>query len=159
MLYLYPKGSIMDKQENTKVANFVRYHRKTLNLTQDDLSKKAGVGLRFIRDLEQGKETLRLDKVNQVLELFGQQLSPSTMKTIDPYEIMLNHMRVDVEIALKNKTSVTGQILDPHLKNGEIKSWKFLSQNHKADYRKGKSELLIRYIDNDEIETLNNLSR
>lgn len=42
-------------------------------LTQPELAAKAGVGLRFIRDLEQGKETLRLDKVNQVLQLFGYQ--------------------------------------------------------------------------------------
>lgn len=45
--------------------------RKEHNLTQIDLSEKSGVGLRFVRELEQGKETLRLDKVNQVLNLFG----------------------------------------------------------------------------------------
>ncbi|EXY66186.1 hypothetical protein M115_1460 [Bacteroides fragilis str. 3719 T6] len=39
-----------------------------------DLSEKAGVGLRFVRELEQGKESLRLDKVNQVLSLFGSQV-------------------------------------------------------------------------------------
>jgi y4mF family transcriptional regulator len=42
-----------------------------VRLTQPELAEKAGVGLRFIRELEQGKETLRLDKVNQVLQLFG----------------------------------------------------------------------------------------
>lgn len=46
-------------------------------LTQKELSEKAGVGLRFIRDLEQGKESLRLDKVNQVLNLFGHEMAPS----------------------------------------------------------------------------------
>ena len=45
--------------------------RKQYNLTQTDLSEKAGVGLRFVRELEQGKQTLRLDKVNQILNLFG----------------------------------------------------------------------------------------
>ena len=45
--------------------------RKKYNLTQVDLSEKSGVGLRFIRELEQGKQTVRLDKVNQILELFG----------------------------------------------------------------------------------------
>ena len=45
--------------------------RKEHGLTQVDLSEKSGVGLRFVRELEQGKETLRLDKVNQVLNLFG----------------------------------------------------------------------------------------
>ncbi len=45
-------------------------------LTQLDLAKKAGVGLRFVRELEQGKETLRLNTVNQVLKLFGFELGP-----------------------------------------------------------------------------------
>ncbi len=42
-----------------------------LGLIQYDLSFKAGLELRFVRDLEQGKESLRMDKVNQVLKLFG----------------------------------------------------------------------------------------
>lgn len=50
---------------------FVKKKRKQLRLTQPELAEKAGVGLRFLRELEQGKETLRLDKVNQVLALFG----------------------------------------------------------------------------------------
>ena len=45
-------------------------------LTQEDLSYKSGVGLRFIRELEQGKQTLRMDKVNQVLNLFNMELGP-----------------------------------------------------------------------------------
>lgn len=53
--------------------------RKQYDLTQVDLSEKAGVGLRFIRELEQGKQTLRMDKVNQVLILFGAELAPSPM--------------------------------------------------------------------------------
>ncbi len=50
---------------------FVKERRKSANLTQPELAEKAGVGLRFIRELEQGKPSLRLDKVNQVLQLFG----------------------------------------------------------------------------------------
>ncbi|MDX2135265.1 MAG: helix-turn-helix transcriptional regulator [Saprospiraceae bacterium] len=53
------------------LAGFVKDKRKLVKLTQPELAEKAGVGLRFIRELEQGKETLRLDKVNQVLQLFG----------------------------------------------------------------------------------------
>ena len=53
---------------------FVKEKRRLANLTQKDLAEKAGVGLRFVRELEQGKETLRLDKVNQVLQLFGHQV-------------------------------------------------------------------------------------
>ena len=60
----------------TQLAKYVKEMRKLYRLTQIDLSQKAGVGLRFVRELEQGKETLRLDKVNQVLALFGAEMSP-----------------------------------------------------------------------------------
>jgi y4mF family transcriptional regulator len=53
------------------LAGFVKEKRKSVQLTQPELAEKAGVGLRFLRELEQGKESLRLDKVNQVLVLFG----------------------------------------------------------------------------------------
>lgn len=53
---------------------FVKQKRKELKLTQEDLALNAGVGLRFVRDLEQGKKTLRLDKVNDVLALFGKEV-------------------------------------------------------------------------------------
>jgi y4mF family transcriptional regulator len=148
----------MKRKAENRIANFVRYNRKKLDLNQNDLAKKAGVGLRFIRDLEQGKETLRMDKVNRVLELFGHEVSPTTTKIIDPYDIMLNHMSGDVEITLKNKTGIRGTIMESYLKNGEIKSWKFLPLNYKADYKKEKNERLIRFIDNDELETINNIS-
>lgn len=59
-----------------KLSQFVKNKRKQLGLTQEDLSFKAGVGLRFVRDLEQGKKSLRMDKVNQVLTLFGHELGP-----------------------------------------------------------------------------------
>lgn len=58
------------------LSGFVKEKRKAVQLTQVELSEKAGVGLRFIRELEQGKETLRLDKVNQVLKLFGYEMGP-----------------------------------------------------------------------------------
>jgi len=64
------------EQIPTTLSDFLKYKRKQLKLTQQQLAVKAGVGLRFIRDLEQGKTTLRMDKVNQVLKLFGQELGP-----------------------------------------------------------------------------------
>jgi y4mF family transcriptional regulator len=57
-----------------KLQQFVRNKRKYLKLTQKEMALKAGVGLRFVRELERGKETLQMDKVNQVLELFGYEL-------------------------------------------------------------------------------------
>ena len=58
----------------TNFSVFLKEKRKSVGLTQEELAAKAGVGLRFVRDLEQGKKTLRLDKVNQVLVLFGKQV-------------------------------------------------------------------------------------
>ena len=59
-----------------ELNKFVKEKRKGAGLTQPELAEKAGVGLRFVRELEQGKETLRLDKVNQVLKLFGHEVGP-----------------------------------------------------------------------------------
>lgn len=56
------------------LSNYLKEKRKAFKFTQEDLAVKAGVGLRFIREMEQGKTTLRMDKVNQVLALFGAQL-------------------------------------------------------------------------------------
>lgn len=65
--------------EHLKLSEYVKSMRKEYAMTQIDLSEKAGVGLRFIRELEQGKKSLRMDKVNQVLELFGTELGPVTL--------------------------------------------------------------------------------
>jgi len=59
------------------LITFVKERRRALGLTQTDLACRAGVGLRFIRELEQGKVSLRLDKVNQVLVLFGHRMEPT----------------------------------------------------------------------------------
>lgn len=69
-------------KELTKLSQYVKSMRKRYNLTQEDLSMKSGVGLRFVRDLEQGKKTLRMDKVNQVLRLFNSELGVVEMPRI-----------------------------------------------------------------------------
>jgi y4mF family transcriptional regulator len=68
--------------EQTTLSKYVKAMRKQYNLTQVELSEKAGVGLRLVRELEQGKQTLRLDKVNQILNLFGSEVGvvPMTEK-------------------------------------------------------------------------------
>ena len=65
--------------QTTPLREYVKQMRKRYGLTQTDLSEKAGVALRFVRELEQGKETLRIDKVNQVLSLFGAEMAPAPM--------------------------------------------------------------------------------
>lgn len=61
------------------LAQFVVRRRKSLKLTQRELADKAGVGLRFVRELEDDKPTLRMDKVNEVLRLFGHELGATPM--------------------------------------------------------------------------------
>lgn len=58
----------------TSLSNTVKELRKEFGMTQEDLALKSGVGLNFIRNLEQGKATLRMDKVNQLLDLFNYEL-------------------------------------------------------------------------------------
>ena len=66
--------------EKPVLSQTVKALRKEYHLTQQDLAYKSGVGLRFIRELEQGKLTLRMDKVNQVLEMFNMQLGVVPME-------------------------------------------------------------------------------
>ena len=61
---------------NQTVSALIKTKRKQLKITQPALADKAGVGLRFIREMEKGKASLRMDKVNQVLMLFGMELGP-----------------------------------------------------------------------------------
>lgn len=56
------------------LSRFIKEKRKQLKLTQTELAERAGVGLRFVRELEQGKDSVRLDKVNEVLALFGSEI-------------------------------------------------------------------------------------
>lgn len=60
----------------SRLSAEVKALRKKYNLTQKELAFKSGVGLRFVRKLEQGKPTVRLDKVNQVLGLFNYEMEP-----------------------------------------------------------------------------------
>ena len=65
------------------IAATLKALRKKYNMTQEDLYIKSGLGLRFIRELEQGKETLRLDKVNQLLDFFNYEMVAMPKKRND----------------------------------------------------------------------------
>ena len=58
------------------LAEYIRAKRKMYNLTQVELAERSGVGVGFVRELERGKTTVQMDKVNQVLRLFGEELQP-----------------------------------------------------------------------------------
>jgi y4mF family transcriptional regulator len=67
----------------TALSRFVKEKRKKIKLSQAEFAEIAGVGLRFIRELEQGKPTLRMDKVNQVLKLFRSELGVINLRNND----------------------------------------------------------------------------
>ena len=64
------------KEYNMTLSEHVKSLRKQERLTQQELADRAGVGIHFVRDLEQGKKTLQMDKVNDILRLFGECLGP-----------------------------------------------------------------------------------
>lgn len=60
----------MEKKKND-ISSFIKKMRKEYNINQVEFAEKSGLGLRFVRELEQGKQTVRLDKVNKALSMFG----------------------------------------------------------------------------------------
>ena len=66
-----------------KIATYIKTERKKAGLTQEEFALRSGLGLRFVRELEQGKETVRLDKVNQALRMFGMETVPGEMDRED----------------------------------------------------------------------------
>ena len=63
-----------------RIGNYIKEERKKAGLTQEEFAMRAGLELRFVRELEQGKETVRLDKVNQALAMFGKEAVPGEME-------------------------------------------------------------------------------
>ena len=76
-----PKTAPNGYNRNTMnmIADFVKMERKKAGLTQEEFAERSGLGLRFVRDLEQGKKTVRMDKVNQALAIFGMEAVPGKM--------------------------------------------------------------------------------
>ena len=76
----YPNGcKIYNKRGGAKmnpIAKFIKENRKAAGLTQEEFAIRSGLGLRFVRELEQGKETVRMDKVNAALAMFDMQAVP-----------------------------------------------------------------------------------
>ena len=69
-----------------ELAEFVKSRRKEVNLTQEEFAERAGVALTVIRKIEQNKMNLNLEKVNQVLKMFGHKLVPVSFKDIEKNE-------------------------------------------------------------------------
>ncbi|MBK7036759.1 MAG: helix-turn-helix transcriptional regulator [Chitinophagales bacterium] len=137
------------------LSSFIRYQRKKQKLTQEELAAKAGVGIRFIRELEQGKETLQLDKVNQVLTLFGFNLSP-VKQQLDAYDIFWNYLNKAVKITLTNRILKNGIIIKEitDTKENKISAWKFVSNNNAIKYQQKPNDNLTEIILHNDIQTI-----
>ncbi len=134
------------------LSAFIKYHRKKLRLSQEELASKAGVGLRFMREMEQGKETLQMDKVNQVLALFGFELTPDRMQ-INPYEIIYKYFNIAVKITFKNKLVKFGIIIDEitDIEERKITAWRFVPNNHAINFQNKPDETLVERIEHKDI--------
>lgn len=144
------------EKELSHIAAFVKYQREQAKLTQEDLAKKAGVGIRFIRDLEQGKETLRIDKVNQVLSLFGSQMR-AERDSVDPYKIWMNYFNKAVVITLKSKEKISGIIIDPiEDENQKIVAWRIIPDKNARQYKKKEDDKLTIIIKQRDIIAIEN---
>ena len=64
----------------SKIGEYIKQERKKAGLTQKEFAMRSGLGIRFVRELERGKETVRLDKVNQALAMFGMEAVPGKME-------------------------------------------------------------------------------
>ncbi len=137
------------------LAAFMKYQRKQAALTQEELASKAGVGLRFIRDMEQGKETLQVDKVEQVLKLFGFELAPARQQT-DAYDIYWNYFNKAVKITLTDKKIKYGIIIKEILdkKENKIFAWQFVPNNNAIKYQQKPNDVLTETILNNDIQTI-----
>lgn len=67
----------------TRIGDFIKENRKKAGLTQEEFAFRSGLGLRFVRELEQGKNTVRLDKVNVALSMFGMEAVPGKKELLD----------------------------------------------------------------------------
>ena len=146
----------MSLNSHKHITSFVKYNRQKSGMTQEDLAERAGVGLRFIRELEQGKETLRLDKVNQVLQLFGYNLLPGPERKTDAYDILMNHLNRHVQVHLKNKNVLAGYFIEPIYEHNEIKAWKFVSNNNAPEHRQTGNPALVEIINHADIDNVQN---
>ena len=66
-----------------QIAEFIKKNRRAAGLTQEEFAVRSGLGLRFVRELEQGKPSVRLDKVNTALAMFGMEAVPGKIEKKD----------------------------------------------------------------------------
>lgn len=132
-------------------AAFVKYHREKQQLTQEQLAEMTGVGIHFIRDLEQGRSKLRLDKVNDLLSFFGFHLGP-VANTIDPWRMWHTFINKAVKITKTNKKQVEGFLMrEVRDEKSNIIAWKVLPNPRALEWKEKKDESLFIEVKQNEI--------
>lgn len=135
----------------TGLAAFVKFNREKLKLTQEQLAEMSGVGIHFIRDLEQGKPSLRIDKVNNVLDAFGFRLAP-TVEILDPYQIWFDYLDKPVKITTKNKEEIYGFLIrEVRDEKSNIVAWKIVLNPNAIEWQKKPDDKLTIEVRQDEI--------
>jgi y4mF family transcriptional regulator len=142
----------MKKFPNDHISSFLKYKRSRLGLNQEELAKKAGVGIRFLRELEQGKESLKMDKVNQVLRFFGYCTSPVSEKMSNPYSILLNGMQKKIKIYLRKNRMISGILVGFQTKNGQVLRWKIVAGEHLKEYKRTNHPGLVQIAEHVDVE-------
>ena len=92
----------------SKIGDYVRIKRRDLGLTQEEFAIQSGLGLRFVRELEQGKKTVRMDKVNQALSFFGMEAVAGPISEASAPDILPSPVR-----AGKKRTSASSSSSAP----------------------------------------------
>jgi y4mF family transcriptional regulator len=134
------------------ISSFLKYNRVRLGLKQEELAKRAGVGIRFLRELEQGKESLKMDKVNQVLRFFGYSLSPVQGKMPSPYSMLLNGTQKKIKLYLGKNKLITGTLVGFQTKNEQILRWKIVADEFLKEYKRTKHPGLVQFAEHTDIE-------
>ncbi len=149
---LYPFRYNMKAFPKDHISSFLKYKRSGLGLKLEELAKKAGVGIRFLRELEQGKESLKMDKVNQVLRFFGYctSLVPENMPS--PYSILLNGMQKKIKIYLGKTRWISGILVGFQTKNGQVLRWKMVADEHLKEYKRTNHPSLVQIVEHVDIE-------
>lgn len=143
-------------QPINNIAAFVKYNRKKLQLTQEQLATMSGLGIHFIRNLEQGSLKLSLDKVNQLFRFFGFYLSPVPNTTISSWQIWCTYLNKAVVITKTNKTQVLGFLMcEVRDEKGNIVAWKVSPNPKTIDWHEKKDETQWQTVKQNEIAEIN----
>ena len=134
------------------IAAFVKYHREKQQLTQEQLAEMTGLGIHFIRDLEQGRSKLRLDKVNEILSFFGFHLGPISSNAIDPWRMWHTFINKAVKITKTDKKQVEGFLMkEVRDEKSNIIAWKVLPNPRALEWKEKKDESLFIEVKQNEI--------